>query len=349
MMCIYVRNPVEKVVIFIMKDSYGRSIDYMRISVTDRCNLRCRYCMSDDIKPIPKEELLTYEEIVQIVEAAAELGITKIKLTGGEPLVRKDVVTLVRMLHAVPGVREVTMTTNGVLLMERLDELINGGIHAINISIDTLDEKKYEQITGKRELSNIILAVREAAKRGIKVKINTVLLGGTSEEELFQILQIAQDQNIDVRFIELMPIGEGKKMHGISGKEWLMRIKERYPSLQENYQVHGNGPAKYYHISGFAGSVGFISAIHGKFCNTCNRVRLSSTGQLKACLCYEGMRDLKSILRKNGWKDEKEQQERLKLALKEEIAAAIMEKPLEHCFENPDNMTEHQKMVAIGG
>lgn len=335
-------------VIFVMKDEYGRNIDYLRISVTDRCNLRCKYCMPDGITPIPMEELLTYEEILQIVKAAAGLGITKIKLTGGEPLVRKDVTVLARMLHTVPGVEEITMTTNGVLLMEYLDELIDSGIRAINVSIDTLDEKKYEQITGKNELSNILTAVREAAERGIRVKINTVLLTGTSEEELFRILQLTQKQNIDVRFIELMPIGEGKKMCGISGKEFLLRIKERYPSMQEDYRRHGNGPAKYYHIPGFAGSVGFISAIHGKFCSTCNRVRLSSTGQLKACLCYEGECDLKSILRDPGWGEEQQQERRIK-ALQEKIAATIMEKPSEHCFENPDHMTEHQKMVAIGG
>lgn len=341
------QNPVEKVVIFVMKDKYGRNIDYMRISVTDRCNLRCKYCMPDGITSIPMEELLTYEEILQIVKAAAGLGITKIKLTGGEPLVRKDVAALVRMLYTVPGVEEITMTTNGVLLMEHLDELIDSGIRAINVSIDTLDEKKYEQITGKNELSNILTAVRECIQRGIRIKINTVLLSETSEEELFRILQLAQNQNIDVRFIELMPIGEGKKMRGISGKEFLLHIKEKYSSLQEDYRRHGNGPATYYHIPGFVGSVGFISAIHGKFCSTCNRLRLSSTGQLKACLCYEGECNLKSILRDSGWGAE--QQERRMKALQDEIAAAIMEKPSEHCFENPDHMTEYQKMVAIGG
>lgn len=334
-------------VIFVMKDKYGRNIDYMRISVTDRCNLRCKYCMPDGITSIPMEELLTYEEILQIVKAAAGLGITKIKLTGGEPLVRKDVAALVRMLYTVPEVEEITMTTNGVLLMEYLDELIDSGIRAINVSIDTLDEKKYEQITGKNELPNILTAVREATERGIRVKINTVLLTGTSEEELFRILQLTQKQNIDVRFIELMPIGEGKKMRGISGKEFLLHIKEKYPFLQEDHRRHGNGPATYYHIPGFVGSIGFISAIHGKFCSTCNRVRLSSTGQLKACLCYEGVCDLKSILRDPGW-GEKQQESRMK-ALQDEIAVAIMGKPSEHCFENPDHMTEHQKMVAIGG
>lgn len=336
-------------VILVMKDKYGRNIDYMRISVTDRCNLRCRYCMPDGIKSIPMQELLTYEEILQIVKAAVELGITKFKLTGGEPLVRKDITKLVRMLHEVPGVKEITMTTNGVLLSTCLDELIDSGINAINISIDTLDEKRYAQITGRNELSNILMAVRETAVRGINVKINTVLLDGTTQEELFQILQLAEEQNIDVRFIELMPIGEGKKLRGISGEDWLSCIKERYPSLQEDYRVHGNGPAKYYHISDFAGSVGFISAIHGKFCNTCNRIRLSSTGQLKSCLCYEGERDLKPVLRNTGWMDEKSKEERLMMALKNAIAAAIIEKPLEHCFENPENMTENQKMVAIGG
>lgn len=333
----------------VMKDEFGREIDYMRISVTDRCNLRCRYCMPDGIQSIPMRELLTYEEILQIVKAAAALGIRKIKLTGGEPLVRRDVTALVGMLREVPGIEEITMTTNGVLLMKYLKELADRGIHAINISIDTLDEKRYEQITGKNELPKILTAVKEAVRLGIRVKINTVLLAETSEAELFHILQLTKEQDIDVRFIELMPIGEGGRMRGVSGKELLLHIKEKYPSLQEDHRVHGNGPAKYYHIPGYAGSIGFISAIHGKFCSTCNRIRLSSTGQLKTCLCYEGARDLKAILREPGWDEGKEQQEGLMAALQAEIAAAIMEKPLEHCFEHPDHITEHQKMVAIGG
>ncbi len=335
--------------IFAMKDKFGREIDYMRISVTDRCNLRCRYCMPEGIQSIPMGQLLTYEEILQIVKAAAGLGITKIKLTGGEPLVRRDVAVLVGMLREVPGIEEITMTTNGVLLLDYLDELADSGIHAINISLDTLDEKRYEQITGKNELSKILTALKEAIRRGIRVKINTVLLAETSEAELFQILQLTKEQPIDVRFIELMPIGEGGKMRGISGNELLLHIQEKYPNLQEDHRVHGNGPAKYYHIPGYAGSIGFISAIHGKFCNTCNRIRLSSTGQLKACLCYKETRDLKTILRESGWNAGKEQQDSLRGKLQAEIAAIIMEKPLEHCFEHPDHMTEHQKMVAIGG
>lgn len=332
-----------------MKDRYNRTIDYMRISVTDRCNLRCKYCMPDGIRSVPMEEILTYEEITQIVKATAELGINRIKLTGGEPLVRKHIGDLIKMLYAIPGIQEITLTTNGVLLLDQLDELVDSGVNAINISIDTLNAERYAQITGRDELPKVLAAVKEASGRGLNVKVNTVLLAGTTEEELFQLLLIAKEAPVDVRFIEMMPIGEGKRVQGISGEAWFSSVEERYPSLQEDLQRHGNGPARYYRIPGFVGSIGFISAIHGKFCEQCNRIRLSSTGQLKSCLCYESKGDLRQILRTAEWQESRDAEERLHKELKEVIAEAIYNKPSEHCFEHIGQMTEHQKMAAIGG
>ncbi len=329
-----------------MKDSYGRSIDYMRISVTDRCNLRCRYCMPDGIETCSMKELLTFEEIVQIVQAAVSLGITKIKLTGGEPLVRKNIEELVGMIRAVDGITSVTMTTNGVLLRKHLEGLINNGLDAVNISLDTMNEEKYQQITGQNALEDVLLGIEEAERTSLKVKLNVVLGDNVGQEELFQILQLAKRQNLDVRYIELMPIGEGERLEGISGEKWLHCIQKQYPSMCEDNRVHGNGPAKYYRISGFCGSVGFINAIHGKFCGNCNRIRLSSTGQLKPCLCYGETLDLRKILREHAESyNEKQKKERLMGA----IAAAVRQKPKAHCFEMQSGITEKKKMVSIGG
>lgn len=329
-----------------MKDSYGRTIDYMRISVTDRCNLRCRYCMPEGIETLPMRELLTFEEILQIVQAAVSLGITKIKITGGEPLVRKDIARLVGMIHAVEGVASVTMTTNGVLLREHLEELVKNGLDAVNISLDTMNAAEYEQITGRDELKNVLAGIEAAEKTGLKVKVNTVLWDNACRDELFPILQLAKERNIDVRYIELMPIGEGKMGKGISGEEWLHRLREQYPALCEDDRVHGNGPAKYYRIPGFCGSVGFINAVHGKFCESCNRIRLSSTGQLKPCLCYGETADLRKIVRQCNPPGNKKQ---IQEALADAMAAAIREKPKAHCFEAQSEITEKKKMVSIGG
>lgn len=329
-----------------MKDSYGRTIDYMRISVTDRCNLRCRYCMPEGIETLPMRELLTFEEILQIVQAAVSLGITKIKITGGEPLVRKDIARLVGMIHAVEGVASVTMTTNGVLLREHLEELVKNGLDAVNISLDTMNAAEYEQITGRDELKNVLAGIEAAEKTGLKVKVNTVLWDNACRDELFPILQLAKERNIDVRYIELMPIGEGKMGKGLSGEEWLHRLRKQYPALCEDDRVHGNGPAKYYRIPGFCGSVGFINAVHGKFCENCNRIRLSSTGQLKPCLCYGETADLRKIVRQCNPSGNKKQ---IQEALADAMAAAIREKPKAHCFETRSEITEKKKMVSIGG
>lgn len=325
-----------------MKDSFGRNIDYMRISITDRCNLRCKYCMPQGIESIPMSEILTFEEIQLIVECAADLGIRHIKVTGGEPLVRRGCCDLIAALKAVPGIEKVTITTNGVLLSQYLEDLLAAGVDGINVSLDTIDPAEYAAITGYDAAEEVIASVKEAAKYPVPVKINAVsMASGVSDWE--GLLSIAREYPVDVRFIEMMPIGYGKKFPSISNDKLLRDIRRKYPDMTEDRRVHGFGPAVYYQIPGYRGSVGFISAIHGKFCGDCNRVRLTSKGYLKTCLCYDKGVDLREVLRADGNRKE------IREMLVKDIRQAILEKPDAHCFEQPDRMTEQQDMVMIGG
>lgn len=326
-----------------MKDLYGRTIDYMRISITDRCNLRCKYCMPHGIEKMPMEEILTFDEILMIVKAAAKLGITYIKITGGEPLVRKNCCALIRSIKAVDGIEKVTITTNGVLLGKYLDELADAGIDGINISLDTLDRKEYEAITGADELLNILRAMEKAVEYNIPVKINAVSLSEKHIEKQLELLEIAKKYPIDVRFIEMMPIGYGKQIASIRHDKLLEILQSSFPKMQIDTRQHGFGPAVYYKLPGYQGSLGLISALHGKFCSSCNRVRITSMGFLKPCLCYDKGVDLKAILREPLLEGDREE------ALNKAMEGAISEKPGEHCFEEPESMTEQQNMIQIGG
>ena len=229
-----------------VRDSYGRTIEYMRISITDRCNLRCRYCMPDGAKWIPMSEILTYEEIERICREAVRIGITRFKITGGEPLVRKGCADLIRMIRQIPGTEEVTMTTNGVLLGENLEDLLAAGLDAVNISLDTLIPEKYQEITGADELEKVRKSIFMAEKSEIRVKINTVLQKGVNDEEWKSLAELAKKNKLDVRFIELMPIGQGRAENGISGAWVLGKLKEAYGIEGEFYPLEGrfgNGPA----------------------------------------------------------------------------------------------------------
>ena len=321
-----------------MIDATGRMIDYMRISITDRCNLRCRYCMPDGIEQVEMAQILTYEEIRRVCTLAAELGIRKIKITGGEPLVRKGCVDLIKMIKEIPGISQVTMTTNGILLKENLKSLMQAGLDGVNISLDTLDRKRYQNITGTDACETVRQAIIAAAESGIRTKVNTVLQSQDNKEDWQELVKLAELLPIDVRFIELMPIGYGKKNQGVSNIDLLEKIRKKYPKIQKDAKIHGNGPAVYYKIPGFAGGIGFISAMHGKFCHTCNRIRLTSTGELKPCLCYGKTYPLREFLR-NG----------TKMQVKEQIEKAIRKKPAAHCFEEPGRITEEHPMAQIGG
>lgn len=323
-----------------MLDQYGRNIDYMRISVTDRCNLRCKYCMPDGIVQTPHCEILTYEEILRIVREAAKLGITKFKITGGEPLARKGCAQLVRSIKNTDGVAEVTMTTNGLLLRDNLSELLDAGLDAVNISLDTLDREKYNKLTGFRgdAISEIMDVLNECVSAKLKTKINAVLLP-ENKDEIVSLSSISEKLPVDVRFIELMPIGMGATMEGASPDEALATLKERWSDLHPVNEKRGNGPAHYYGSDKLIGRIGFIDAVSHIFCQSCNRVRLTSTGLLKPCLCYDTTTDLKTLLR-GGATDEE-----LGATLKE----AIFSKPRSHCFDVRSNITEQNSMSQIGG
>lgn len=321
-----------------MKDLQGRDINYMRISITDRCNLRCKYCMPDGIELLPMSEILRFEEILKVCRQAVALGITRFKITGGEPLVRRRCVELIRQIKALPGVEQVTMTTNGVLLSRYLDGLLDAGLDAVNISLDTLDRRRFEEITGFDQLPEVLKSIDAAASSGLRVKVNAVLQKDKNAEEWQDILNIAEKQSIDVRFIEMMPIGKGRECDGISNDDLLREIQKQYPGVCKDDSVHGNGPAVYYHIPGFIGSVGFISAIHGVFCSSCNRIRMTATGDLKPCLCYRDTVSVRDAAR-HGTDQE----------IREKLQEAVEMKPKQHCFDMKEDITEQHKMVQIGG
>ena len=323
-----------------LKDRYGRVISYLRISVTDRCNLRCRYCMPDGIERIPMEELLTYEEIAFVCAQAVSLGINSFRITGGEPLVRKGCTALVSMIRQIPGVRRVAMTTNGILLGEHLDKLLDAGLDAVNISLDTLDREQYKAITGADELDRVLASIRQAAGK-LQVKINCVIQKGINEDAPLNLVALARDLAVDVRFIELMPIGAGRDLVTVPNASVLAMIEEQHGKMAGDPETRGNGPAVYFHPDGFTGRIGFISAVHGKFCGECNRLRLTSTGELKPCLCYADTVPLREILR-DGLAGK---EERIRTKIRE--AAAL--KPKAHCFEHKADVTEKRKMVQIGG
>ena len=322
----------------IVKDLHGRTIDYMRISITDRCNLRCKYCMPQGIQQVSMNELLTYEEIETVCREAVKLGIRKFKITGGEPLVRKECTSLIRKIKEISGVEQVTLTTNGILLKEHLDAFLLAGLDAVNVSLDTLEEKRFEEITGFTGLRSVLSAIDAALECGLRVKVNTVLQPGINDGEWNRFVELAKSRELDVRFIEMMPIGAGRSCSVVSNKELLSKIQEAYPGVEKDERIHGNGPAVYYRIPGILGSIGFISAIHGVFCDHCNRIRMTATGELKPCLCFQDSISIRKALREGNRED-----------VRTLIAEAIHRKPKMHCFEQLQQITENKKMVQIGG
>ncbi len=323
-------------------DPYGRRADYLRVSITDRCNLRCAYCMPHGIEKVPMRQILTYEQIEEIVRAGAALGIRKVKVTGGEPLVRKGCATLIGMIRDIPGIEEVTLTTNGVYLKDQLPDLIDAGLSAVNVSLDTLSPEKFREITGTDALGEVKEGIEAALQSGLRVKVNCVLQKNVNDVEWPNIAMLAKNHKLDVRFIEMMPIGYGKEFDPISNAQLLVKMQAIWPDLIRDSNLHGNGPALYYHIPGWEGSIGLISPIHGKFCGSCNRLRLTSTGKLKPCLCYGTAVDLRPILKEE---DSAMREQDLQKAFRE----AVFLKPKEHCFEEKGKITEKHKMSDIGG
>ena len=323
-----------------MLDQYGRVINYLRISVTDRCNLRCCYCMPEGVQDVGMKNILTFEEIWEIVRTGVSLGITHIRITGGEPLVRKGCVDLIRGIREIPGVETITMTTNGVLLGNYAKQLKEVGVDSVNISLDTLDPEEFYKITGKRELQEVLAGIRAAKTTGLQVKLNAV---NRKELDPLPLVRYAQKENLPLRFIEMMPVGYGKKYVGRSNEELRKMLATVCGNTEcitdrEELSRMGSGPAVYYRFSDLKVPVGFISAIHGKFCDTCNRIRLTAEGYLKLCLCYDKGADLRRALREG-------EKENLRTIMEE----TIFQKPAAHCFEHPEEMTETHEMIKIGG
>ena len=325
-----------------MIDKLNRRIEYMRISVTDRCNLRCVYCMPEEgIEYISHDEILSFDEILKICRCVAKLGIKKIKITGGEPLVRKDIISLIRKIKDIEGIEQVTLTSNGVLLYDMAEELYDAGIDSVNISLDTLDRDEFIRITRRDRYENVVKSIDKLMDLGIKVKINCLAIKEHNLDDLVNIAAYAKGNNIDVRFIELMPIGYGKNYTVVSNEIILNMLEEKHGSFKLVNEKRGNGPAVYYRNKDFEGCIGFISAISHEFCETCNRVRLTANGFLKLCLHYNKGIDLKAPMRNNISDEE----------LTEMIYYAIINKPLGHNFSNDESIDnlEVKNMVQIGG
>lgn len=321
-----------------MTDTYGRMIDYMRISITDRCNLRCVYCMPPDGVPfLAHEELLSFEEMISICRCGAALGLRHIKITGGEPLVRKGVDSLIGSLKQIEGIETVTLTTNGILLPEYMERLSAAGVNGINISLDTLDREWYRQITRGGSVKEVLKGLYEALQYpDIVTKINCVLEGDHWREHAAAVAGLAKDHPVHVRFIERMPLGMDDA--GCTQEESVVSLLEAEYGAMKSYRGQlGYGPSKYFTVEGFQGKIGFISAVSHKFCHGCNRIRLTSTGKLRLCLQSQEGVDLRELLR-SGSTDE-------------EIIACFLEtivkKPKEHQFDRQD--IEAAGMSQIGG
>lgn len=321
-------------------DKQGRNIDYMRISLTDRCNLRCRYCMPHEGIPLMNhKDLLSYEEIIRIVQAGAKLGIKKIRLTGGEPLLRKNITYLVEEINKIPEIEDIAITTNGLLLDTLLEDLVKVGLKRINLSLDTLNEETFHRITGFRGFEKVKENLFKAIDMGVQIKINAVPLKGYNDCELIELVKLTKDYPIDVRFIELMPIGCGKSFEAIPNSEILKVIANAGFSISEMDKDHGNGPAEYFKIDEAKGAIGLISPISHGFCNQCNRVRITPEGFLKLCLHSKSGVNLRYHLREGISQED----------LKGLLLDAIEEKPVEHHFLQKDINEDQRSMNQIGG
>jgi cyclic pyranopterin phosphate synthase len=282
-----------------LSDSFNRPINYLRISVTDRCNLRCVYCMpAEGISLISHNDILTYEEIYTVARVAAGLGIEKIRLTGGEPLVRLGLPDLVRMLAQIEGIDDLSMTTNGTLLARYAAELKDAGLRRVNVSLDTLKPERFKQITrGDNELSEVLEGIEAARKVGLNpVKINTVVMAGVNDDELLDFARKTINEGWHVRFIELMPLVGSDTLQFVSADEMKRRL-EPLGELTPSLPSVGSGPAKYFRLPKAKGDIGFITPISEHFCFQCNRMRLTADGKLRPCLLSDYEVDLKQPLR----------------------------------------------------
>ncbi len=326
----------------VLCDSWQRQINYLRISVTDRCNLNCIYCSEGGLstQARPRSESLTYGEINRIVEVAATLGITKVRLTGGEPLVRSDLSRLVGMLTGINGIDDIALTTNGMLLGQYAPELKRAGLKRVNVSLDTLQADKFKRIAGSDNLKDVLAGIEAAHTTGLNpVKINMVVLRGINDDEIIDFARLTIDRGWHVRFIEFMPLGKLKNEVGdmVSGEEIRERI-QNLGTLEPDACKGGDGPARYYRFTGAEGTIGFISPMTQHFCHSCNRLRLTADGQLRPCLLDDDEVDLRAALR-NGAKTEE---------LTELIQRAVALKQEQHHLDEGIG-PEKRSMRGIGG
>ncbi len=307
-------------------DPFGRCIDYVRISVTDRCDFRCRYCMAEEMTFLPRDKILNYEEIYLIARAFTELGVRKIRLTGGEPLVRHDSLKLVRRLGALSGLNELVLTTNGSQLTKLSSELKAAGVKRINISLDSLDAEKFHDITRTGDLDKVVAGIDTAREQGFeRLKINTVILRGHNDNEIIDLLNFVIARHMDISFIEEMPLGQVDRNRAdsyFSSDDVRERISEQYQLVPTTEKT--GGPSGYYRINGVPNTrVGFISPHSHNFCASCNRVRLTAEGRLLLCLGNEHSADLREVVRSHAGDID---------ALKQVIVDAIARKPERHYF-----------------
>jgi cyclic pyranopterin phosphate synthase len=323
-------------------DSFGRSINYLRISVTDRCNLRCIYCMPPEGVPqMSHSEILSYEEIRTVVQAAAELGINKIRLTGGEPLVRIDLPKLIKMLSQIEGIQELSLTTNGTVLKKHAPELKQAGLSRVNVSLDTLKADKFRYVTRLGELKTVLEGIEAAKKAGFDpVKINTVVMRGINDDEILDFAKMTYEDGWHVRFIELMPFkGVAEFVPSVELRQYISLLGKLEP-CPDSIGITSNGPAMYYRLSGAKGTIGFISPLtETSYCSRCNRMRLTPDGKLRPCLLGEDEIDLRMPLRNNVSLEE----------LKHLILKAVASKPEHHHLKEGNVKLVNRKMSQIGG
>jgi cyclic pyranopterin phosphate synthase len=320
-------------------DPFGRSINYLRISVTDRCNLRCIYCMPPEGVPqMSHSEILSYEEIRAVVQAAAQLGISRVRLTGGEPLVRAELPELVKMLSRIQGIQELSLTTNGILLKNYALELKQAGLSRVNVSLDTLKANRFQHITRLGKLKDVLEGIEAAKEAGFQpVKINTVVMRNINDDEILDFATMTYADGWHMRFIELMPF---KGVAEFVPSNELRQHTSLLGKLELCESITGNGPAMYYRLAGAKGTIGFISPLTElSFCSRCNRMRLTPDGKLRPCLLGEDEIDLKTPLRNNASVEE----------LKRLILKAVASKPEHHHLKGSNVGLVKRKMSQIGG
>ncbi|SDF04445.1 cyclic pyranopterin monophosphate synthase subunit MoaA [Mucilaginibacter pineti] len=283
-----------------LKDNHGRNINYLRLAVTDRCNLRCFYCMPEDgLNWLSRTELMTYEEMLRSCSLLVKMGIEKIRITGGEPFVRKDIMQLLTSISQLQGLKELSLTTNGVLTAPYVSELKKIGVRSVNLSLDTLDANRFFTITRRDEFANVMAALDALLKHNIEVKINAVVMDGKNTQDIIPLVEMTKDLPVSVRFIEEMPFnGDG---HLYTGLQWdyvriLEEIKTKYPQVQKITDP-AYSTAYNYQIPGHKGSIGIIAAYSRTFCGTCNRIRITPQGELKTCLYDDGVLNIKNLMR----------------------------------------------------